>query len=129
VRVYTIAVRGASILMVDDEKPSVEILTRYFALKGHRVTGAGSAEAADVLLRRERFDLVLLDIVLPGRSGLQSLADFRKLTNAPLHVMSGDGDEEARKSALLLGAAGFFPKPLDLAEISAVIDALPERAP
>jgi DNA-binding response OmpR family regulator len=129
VRVYTIAVRGASILVVDDEKPSVEILARYFALKGHRVKGAGSAEAAEELLRRETFDLVLMDIVLPGRSGLQSLAVFRKLTNAPLHIMSGDGDDEARKGAMLLGAAGFFPKPLDLAEIVAVLDALPERAP
>ena len=121
--------RGASILVVDDEKPALEILTRYFALKGHRVTGAGSAEAAEDALRRETFDLVLMDIVLPGRTGLQALADFRKLTKAPLHIMSGDDEEETRRSAQLLGAAGFIPKPLDLAAIAAVIEALPDRAP
>lgn len=126
--VYTIGVRGASILAVDDERASVEVLARYFALKGHRVTGAGSAEEASERLSREPFDVVLMDIVLPGRSGLQALADFRKLTPAPVYIMSGDNDEEARRDALLLGAAGFFGKPLDLGEIAAALDALPDRA-
>ncbi|MFI5345790.1 MAG: response regulator [Elusimicrobiota bacterium] len=120
--------RDASILVVDDEKPSVEMLSRYFALKGHRVAGAGSAEAAADMLKTRAFDFILLDIVLPGRTGLQALADFRKLTKAPIHIMSGDGDEEARRDALLLGASGFFAKPMDLAAVSAEIDALPDRA-
>ena len=119
---------GASILVVDDEKNSVEILSRYFTMKGHRVVGAGSAEEAEEHLDRGIFDFVLLDIVLPGRTGLQALASFRKRTKAPIHIMSGDGDEEARRDALLLGAAGFFGKPLDLNEITAKIDALPDRA-
>jgi DNA-binding response OmpR family regulator len=127
VRVYTIDVRGASILVVDDEKSAVEIISRYFAMDGHRVAGAGSAEAAADLLRRESFDFVLLDVVLPGRTGLQALAEFRTLTKAPVHIMSGFSDDEARRDALLLGASGFFGKPLDLAEVAAVIDALPDR--
>ncbi|MDE2140956.1 MAG: response regulator [Elusimicrobia bacterium] len=116
--------RGASILAVDDERTSIEVLSRFFALKGHRVTGAGSAEEAAELLGRESFDFILMDIVLPGRSGLQALADFRKLTPAPIYIMSGDNDEEARRDALLLGASGFFGKPLDLGEIAAALDAL-----
>jgi DNA-binding response OmpR family regulator len=118
---------GASLLVVDDERSSVEIIRRYLEAKGHRVTGAGSAEEAAVALRAGRFDFVLLDIVLPGQTGLQALAEFRSLTAAPIHIMSGDGDDEARRDAALLGAAGFFPKPLDLAEVAAALEALPGR--
>ena len=120
--------REASILVVDDESMSVEVISRFLGMKGHRVVGAGSAEEASRRLRDGAFDFVLLDIVLPGITGLQALAEFRKLTRAPIHVMSGDNDEEARRDALLLGAAGFFGKPLDLAEVAAAIAALPERA-
>jgi two-component system response regulator PfeR len=95
---------------------------------GHGVDGAGSAEDAVLALRRGTYDLVLLDVVLPGRTGLQALAELRTLTRAPIHIMSGMNDEEMRKDAQLLGAAGFFGKPLNLAAIIAAIDALPPAA-
>jgi DNA-binding response OmpR family regulator len=95
---------------------------------GHRADGAGSAEAAADALRRGTYDFVLLDVVLPGRTGLQALAELRTLTPAPIHVMSGMNDDEMRKDALLLGATGFFGKPLDLAAILAAIAALPPAA-
>ena len=122
---YPIALRGARILVVDDEPPAVEILSRYLGAKGHRVAGAGSAESAVDALRRGAYDLVLLDVVLPGRTGLQALAELRALTRAPIHMMSGQNDGDTRTDALLLGASGFFGKPLDLAAILAAIDALP----
>jgi DNA-binding response OmpR family regulator len=126
--VYPIALRGARILVVDDEPAAVEILTRFMEAKGHAVEGAGSAEAAAEALRRGAYDFVLLDVVLPGRTGMQALAELRTLTRAPIHVMSGLNDEETRKDILLLGASGFFGKPLDLPAILAAIDALPPAA-
>ena len=122
---YPIALRGARILIVDDEPAAVEVLSRYLATKGHRADGAGSAEAAAEALRRGAYDFVLLDVVLPGRTGLQALAELRTLTRAPIHVMSGQNDDDMRTDALLLGASGFFGKPLDLALVVAAIDALP----
>lgn len=116
--------RGARVLIVDDERSTVDILSRYLGLKGHRARGAGSAEEAVAALRGEAFDLVLLDVVLPGRTGLQALAEMRTLTAAPIHVMSGQTDDDSRRDALLLGAAGFLGKPLDLAEVAAAIDSL-----
>ncbi len=110
---------------MDDESPSVEIITRFFTAKGHRVVGAGSAEEAVAALRAAAFDFVLLDVVLPGRTGLQALADLRALTRAPIFVMSGLSDDESRKDALLLGASGFFAKPLEFDAILFEIDALP----
>lgn len=120
--------RGARILVVDDERAAVEILARFMAASGHRVDGAGSAEAAVEALRGGAYDFVLLDVVLPGRTGLQALAELRTLTRAPIHVMSGMNDDEMRKDAMLLGASGFFGKPLDLGLILAAIDALPPAA-
>ena len=120
--------RGARILIVDDEKTALEILMRYLGMKGHRVVGANSAENAAEVLKTGAFDFVLLDVVLPGRTGLQALAEFRTLTRAPIHVMSGQSDEDSRRDALLLGASGFFGKPLDLPRVLAVIDALPGPA-
>jgi len=113
---------------VDDEPLAVEIFERYLSAKGHRVVGAGSAEEAAETLRGGIFDLVLLDVVLPGITGLQALAVLRRLTRAPIHIMSGQNDEDTRKDALLLGAAGFFGKPIDLAAILSAVDALPPSA-
>ena len=111
--------------MVDDEPAAVEILTRFLEANGHRVQGAGSAEAALEALQGGTFDLVLLDLVLPGLTGLQALAEMKKLTRVPIHLMSGLNDPETRKDALLLGASGFFGKPLELAAVLAAVDALP----
>jgi two-component system KDP operon response regulator KdpE len=120
-------VKAAHVLVVDDEPTNVEVLTRTLELKGHRGTGAGSAEAAANALAAAAFDLVLLDHVLPGATGMQSLGRLRGLTKAPIYIMSGYTDEDTRKDAMLLGASGFLPKPINVGDIFAVLDALPEK--
>ena len=118
--------RGARVLVIDDEKTSVEIVARYLAAKSHSVTGAGSAEEALVLLRAGSFDFIMMDVVLPGRTGLQALADVRSLCRAPVYMMSGQSEEDVLPDARLLGAAGYFAKPLDLPAIAAVLERLAE---
>lgn len=118
---------GAKVLVVDDERSNIEILLRALELKGHRGAGADSAEAAAAALSSAAYDLVLLDHVLPGATGMQSLGRLRALTPAPIYIMSGYSDDDTRRDALLLGAAGFLPKPLEIAEIFALLDALPGR--
>ena len=113
---------------MDDDAPTIEIASRVLRARGHSVASAGSAEAGAAALAAAAFDLVLLDVVLPGKTGLQALAEFRALTRAPIHVMSGNSDEDARRDALLLGASGFLGKPLDLSAVAALADALPPRA-
>lgn len=114
--------------MVDDEPLNVEIIQRFLAGKGHEGVGAGSAEAAAASLEKGVFDLVLLDHVLPGETGMQSIGRLRGLTKSPIYIMSGFSDDDTRQDALLLGATGFLAKPLDMSALLAVIDALPERA-
>ncbi len=126
--VYTIAVTGASILLVDDDRDSSELVARVLDSRGHRTTLAGSAEEGADALARGRFDFVLLDVVLPGKTGLQALASFTALTRAPIHMMSGQSADDVLPDARLLGAAGFFQKPLDLDAVLAAVAALPPPA-
>ncbi|MBI3288496.1 MAG: response regulator [Elusimicrobia bacterium] len=119
--------KAASVLVVDDEQINAEIIIRNFALKGHRGIAALDAEQAVAKLAAGTYDLVLLDHILPGITGMQALDRLKRLTQAPIYMMSGYSGEETRRDAVLLGAAGFFPKPLDIPAILAVLDALPER--
>lgn len=114
--------------MVDDEPLNVEIITRSLRAKGHEVVGAGSAEAAATALAKGPCDFVLLDHVLPGETGMQSIGRLRALTKAPIYIMSGYSDDDTRQDAMLLGATGFLAKPLDMSALLAALDALPERA-
>lgn len=120
--------KSARVLVVDDEPPNVEVLLRVLANEGHAATGAESAEAAAAFLETGAYDFVLLDHVLPGTTGMQSLGRLRALTKAPIYLMSGYSDDDTRQDALLLGATGFMAKPLDVTALLAVLEALPERA-
>lgn len=113
---------------MDDERPIVEIIRSALEGKGHAAEGADCAEAAETALGAGRFDLVLLDHVLPGTTGMQALPRLRRLTAAPIYIMSGYTGDDTRQDVLLLGAAGFLPKPIELREILALAEGLPERA-
>lgn len=123
--VYTIAVKGARVLIVEDDLDSAELLARFLTARGAHVARVVSAEDAEAALRRAPFDLVLLDTILPGKTGLQALSSLTRLTRAPIHMMSGQSAEDVEPDARLLGAAGFFRKPLELEAVAAVLDALP----
>ena len=120
--------KSAHVLVVDDERPNIEILLRALEQRGHSGAGALDAAAAAAALSAGSFDLVLLDNVLPGMTGMQSLAALGKLTKAPIHIMSGYTDDDTRRDALLLGAAGFLPKPIDIAEIYTLLETLPDKS-
>ena len=121
--------KTARVLIVDDEPAIIEVLLRALAVKGHVARTVDNAEDAAGVLAESPCDLVLLDHVLPGATGMQSLGRLRALTRAPIYLMSGHSDDDTRADALLLGATGFLAKPFDVQEIYALIDALPERAP
>lgn len=117
--------KEARILVVDDEAQAREILTRLLERLGHHVTAAGSAEEARRLAQERRFDLVLLDHILPGATGMETLRELARLgQGAPVYLMSGYADEEFREDARLIGAAGFLSKPLDFAALEALVGAL-----
>lgn len=119
--------KSARVLVVDDESPIFEIVQRTLEQQGHLATGVDSAEAAVSALNAATFDLVLLDHVLPGATGMQALGRLRALTKAPIYIMSGYTGDDTQKDVLLLGATGFLPKPIDFVVLFALIDALPGK--
>jgi two-component system nitrogen regulation response regulator NtrX len=105
------------ILVVDDEAGIRASLEEILREEGYGVASAADAEEALVLLRDVPYDVVLLDIWLPGRDGLELLAEMRKLTpeiRPEVIIISGHGTIEAAVKATKLGAYDFLEKPLSL---------------
>ena len=105
------------ILVVDDEAEIRSSLEEILREKGYSVAGASDAVEAMVLLRDTPYDVVLLDIWLPGRDGLDLLAEVRDLAPAmrpEVVIISGHGTIEAAVKATKLGAYDFLEKPLSL---------------
>lgn len=112
------------VLIVDDEAGIREVLTRYLQGRGYDAESEGSAETALLRLVQERFDAVLLDVGLPGLSGLRALPSITEEQRAAVFLMTGHADSELEKDARLLGARGLFPKPLDLEAVDKALAAL-----
>src|SRR5438874_3946131 len=104
-----------SILIVDDESGIRQSLKGVLEDEGYNASTAESGEACLEILRRRAFDVVLLDIWLPGLDGLETLAKIRDLENAPEVIMiSGHGTIETAVRATKLGAYDFLEKPLSI---------------
>ncbi len=103
------------VLIVDDEPHVAELIHDAFAVEGLGSRTAADAREALALLDEATFDVMLVDVHMPGASGLDLLARARGLTPAPrVILMSGVTDTSSLAQALSLGAYDFFPKPLDL---------------
>lgn len=109
------------ILIVDDEHATRAVLARLCEARGHTVLLAASAEEALALLPGESFALVLLDLSLPGRTGLEALGELKRGSSAFVALATGRDDEDTRRDAALLGADAFLPKPVDAAALDAVL--------
>ena len=104
-----------NVLIVDDETAIRESLQGILEEEGYKAASAGSGEACLELLPKKSFDVVLLDIWLPGIDGLDTLEKIRELENAPeVIIISGHGTIETAVRATKLGAFDFLEKPLSL---------------
>jgi DNA-binding NtrC family response regulator len=105
--------RKAHLLLVDDDPNTLASLSRAFRLAGHEATVCDNAARAVELLRTETFDLILSDVVMPGRSGLELLEDLKKAgVKTPIVLISGQANIEMAVKATRLGALDFLEKPL-----------------
>jgi two-component system nitrogen regulation response regulator NtrX len=104
-----------SILIIDDEAGIRESLTGVLEDEGYKAAAAESGEACLDLLRKRDFDVVLLDVWLPGMDGLDTLQQIREIEGAPEVIMiSGHGTIETAVRATKLGAFDFLEKPLSV---------------
>jgi two-component system, OmpR family, KDP operon response regulator KdpE len=111
--------QGASILVVDDEREIVRALQRSLAAHGYKVFTAGSGEEAIEAVARHRPDLLLLDLLLPGMSGLEVTRRVRERSNVPIIVLSVKEAERDKVEALDSGADDYVAKPFGMNEVLA----------
>src|SRR5271170_1084665 len=103
----------AHLLIVDDDANTLASLSRAFRLAGHQATVCDNAARALELIKTERFDMVLSDVVMPGKDGLALLADLRAQgVPVPVVMISGQANIEMAVRATRLGAIDFLEKPL-----------------
>jgi len=116
------------VLVVDDEKLQRELVGGALKKQGYTVVEAGSAEEALAVVAKTFPEVALLDIQMPGRSGLELLADLKKI-NPELQavIVSAHADFEKGLEAMKKGALDFLKKPVELTELFAVVARAAER--
>lgn len=113
--------RGATLLVVDDEREVVRALQRSLTAHGYKVLTARSGEEAIEVFTRQRPDLILLDLLLPAMTGLEVCRQVRAKTNVPIIVLSVKEAERDKVQALDLGADDYIQKPFGMNEVLARI--------
>ena len=105
--------RKAHLLLVDDDPNTLASLSRAFRLAGHEATVCDNAARAVELLKTESFDVILSDVVMPGKSGLELLEELKNNgVKTPIVLISGQANIEMAVRATKLGALDFLEKPL-----------------
>ena len=103
----------AHLLIVDDEPNTLASLSRAFRLAGHEATVCDQAARALELVKNQKFDLILSDVVMPGKDGIALLEEIKALdVTAPVVMMSGQAHIEMAVRATRLGAIDFLEKPI-----------------
>jgi DNA-binding NtrC family response regulator len=105
--------RKAHLLLIDDDPNTLASLARAFRLAGHEATVCDNASRAGELVRSEHFDLILSDVVMPGKTGMEFLEELKKAgIQTPIVLISGQANIEMAVKATRLGALDFLEKPL-----------------
>src|SRR5487761_2316207 len=116
------------ILVVDDDQRMLELLNRYLSAQGFVVKPVQNAAAMDKALARERYALLVLDLMLPGEDGLSICRRLRGSKNdLPIIMLTAKGDDIDRIIGLEMGADDYLPKPFNPRELVARIHAVLRR--
>ena len=119
---------AARLLVLDDEADLRAMLQRYLGENGFEVRAVGDAQQMQRLLQRERFDLLVLDLTLPGSDGLTVCRDLRAAGETlPILMLTARGDPVDRIIGLEMGADDYLPKPFNPRELLARLRALLRR--
>jgi two-component system, OmpR family, response regulator ResD len=116
------------ILIVDDDATVREILSRYLVREGYDVDRAADGEAALDRTQTHPPDLILLDLMLPGISGLDVCRRVRRSTGVPIIMLTARGEENERVFGLRLGADDYVVKPFSPREVTARVTSVLRRA-
>ena len=118
----------AHILVIDDDERLLELLKRFLEESGFRVTGASDAGQANSIMRGIHFDLLVIDIMMPGTTGIEWLVELRKNTSVPAMFLTALGETEDRIKGLSAGADDYLSKPFEPRELVLRIKRILDRA-
>ena len=107
----------AHILVVDDDEGIRLLVKKYLDEKNYLVTTAHNAENAFEKIKVIKFDLIILDIMMPGKSGLEFLNEHKKDINTPVILLTAKGEPSERIEGLEMGADDYLPKPFEPKEL------------
>jgi two-component system, OmpR family, response regulator len=115
------------VLLVDDDVELVELLSDYLAQAGFIVTAAHDGATGAAMALTRKFDIVVLDVMMPGMNGIQVLGRIRSASVVPVVMLTARGDDADRVHGLELGADDYVPKPCTPRELVARIRAILKR--
>lgn len=118
----------AHLLVVEDDGEMRTLIAKFLRQNGYRVSGARDGREMWETLANAQVDLILLDVMLPGQSGLDLTRALRAKTQVPIIMVTARGDETDRVLGLELGADDYIPKPFSRPELLARIRAVLRRA-
>jgi two-component system phosphate regulon response regulator OmpR len=111
------AAQDSHLLVVDDDVRLRALLQRYLTSSGYRVTAAGSAAEARGLMRSIAFDLLIVDVMMPGESGLELTQAIRAQSQTPVLMLTARGEPQDRIAGFEKGADDYLAKPFEPREL------------
>ena len=115
------------LLVVDDDRRIRDLLSRFLYSEGYRVTTADNAADARAKLESLSFDLLVLDVMMPGETGFQLAKSLRENSAVPILMLTAKAETESRIAGLELGADDYVPKPFEPRELSLRIASILKR--
>jgi two-component system response regulator CpxR len=116
------------ILIIDDDVELCDLLTEYFTQEGFKVKAVHDSETGISQALSDEPTLIVLDVMLPGKSGFEVLRQIREQSKVPVVMLTARGDEVDRIVGLEMGADDYLPKPFNPRELVARIRAIQRRA-
>ena len=108
----------AHILVVDDDDGIRSLVKKYLNEKSYLVSTANSAEDASKKIKIIKFDLIILDIMMPGKNGLEFIKENKKKLETPIILLTAKGEASERIEGLEIGADDYLPKPFEPKELT-----------
>jgi two-component system phosphate regulon response regulator OmpR len=116
------------LLVVDDDRRIRDLLSRFLLAEGYRVTTAETAADARAKLEGLRFDLLILDVMMPGETGFHLARDLRACSNVPIIMLTARAETQSRIEGLAIGADDYLGKPFEPKELSLRIAGILRRS-
>ena len=107
----------SEILVIEDDREIRKILVQCLGKAGYKVSEEGDGNRAEIAMKNGRYDLILLDLMLPGLSGEYLINEFRKYSDTPVIIISAKSAMETKLETLRLGADDYITKPFDIDEV------------